>query len=127
MNEESLVVAVLGASANLDRYSNQAVVRLLSAGHQVIPVNPGLKELYGLDVVPDLGSITDPVDVLTVYLGERRIGQHMEAIVDLKPRRVILNPGAESQELEDALDRAGIKWEHACTLVLLNTGQFAQL
>ena len=38
--------------------------------------------------------------------------------------RVILNPGAESDELQRALDAALIRWEHACTLVLLRTGQF---
>jgi hypothetical protein len=37
---------------------------------------------------------------------------------------VILNPGAESRELERALHDARIPYEHACTLVLLRTGQF---
>jgi hypothetical protein len=37
---------------------------------------------------------------------------------------VIINPGAESRELELALRNARIPFEHACTLVLLRTGQF---
>ena len=37
---------------------------------------------------------------------------------------VIFNPGAENKELKRALERDGIEVEEACTLVLLNTGQF---
>jgi hypothetical protein len=47
-----------------------------------------------------------------------------EAILALKPGRVILNPGTESPDLEQALSDAGIPWLHACTLVMLRTGQF---
>ena len=42
----------------------------------------------------------------------------------LKPRRVIFNPGAENAALAEALEKAGIGCEEACTLVLLNTGLF---
>jgi uncharacterized protein len=45
-------------------------------------------------------------------------------IVALAPGRVILNPGAESAELELALRNARIPFERACTLVLLRVGQF---
>lgn len=117
------LAAVLGASAKPDRISNQAVRRLKESGFRVIPVHPGLGEVHGLAVVPDLASISDPVDVLTVYVGPGRVGPLIPDIVALNPATVILNPGAESPELEVALDRASISWEHACTLVLLRTGQ----
>ena len=39
-------------------------------------------------------------------------------------KRVIFNPGTESPELADTLDRAGITHLEACTLVMLQTGQF---
>jgi hypothetical protein len=47
-----------------------------------------------------------------------------DAILALRPGRVILNPGTESPALEQALTTAGIPWQHACTLVMLRTGQF---
>jgi hypothetical protein len=37
---------------------------------------------------------------------------------------VIFNPGAENTALVAELEKAGIACEEACTLVLLNTGQF---
>ncbi|PKN32809.1 MAG: CoA-binding protein, partial [Deltaproteobacteria bacterium HGW-Deltaproteobacteria-20] len=50
--------------------------------------------------------------------------QLQDAILALRPGRVILNPGTESAALEQALTEAGIPWAHACTLVMLRTGQF---
>jgi predicted CoA-binding protein len=116
--------AVLGASHKPERYSNQAVRMLKDYGHEVVPVTPGRKVIEDLPVAPDLGSIEGPVDTLTLYVGPERSAQLQEAILALKPGRVILNPGTESPDLERALTEAGIPWQHACTLVMLRTGQF---
>lgn len=117
-------VAVLGASPKPERYSNQAVRMLMDYGYDVIPVAPGRKEIEGLPAVPDMESIGRAVDTLTLYVGPDRSAQMLDAILALKPGRVILNPGTESALLEEKLHRAGIPWQHACTLVLLRTGQF---
>jgi predicted CoA-binding protein len=117
-------VAVLGASNNPERYSNMAVRRLRDAGHQVIPVNPALEKIEDLPVVKSLGDITDPVDTLTLYVGPQRSTPMIDAILRLAPKRVIFNPGTESEELATALDRAHIPHFEACTLVMLQTGQF---
>ena len=117
-------VAVLGASNNPDRYSNMAVRRLRDAGHRVIPVNPALAEIEGLPVARSLGEIKDPVDTLTLYVGPQRSAPMIADILRLAPKRVIFNPGTESTELATALDRAKIPHVEACTLVMLQTGQF---
>lgn len=117
-------VAVLGASHKPERYSNQAVRMLKEYGHEVVPVTPGRAVIEDLSVVPDLGGITGSIDTLTLYVGPERSAQLQESILALRPGRVILNPGTESPALEQALTEAGIPWQHACTLVLLRTGQF---
>jgi predicted CoA-binding protein len=117
-------VAVLGASNNPERYSNMAVRRLRDAGHRVIPVNPALETIEDLPVVKSLGDIADPVDTLTLYVGPQRSAPMIEDILRLAPKRVIFNPGTESPELATALDQANIPHLEACTLVLLQTGQF---
>lgn len=124
MSGPSQTVAVLGASDKKERYSNQAVVLLKERGHRVIPVHPVLAEIEGLPVVRKLEAISEAVDTLTVYVGPERSRGLIGAIVDLAPGRVILNPGAESPELEAALAEHGIPCQKACTLVLLRTGQF---
>jgi hypothetical protein len=123
MNSPQAVV-VLGASEKPDRYSNKAVRTLLDHGHRVIPVHPRLDEVEGLAVAPDLGSVAGPVDTLTVYLSPERSLPLADAMIALKPGRVILNPGTESDELESKLGDAGIPVVKACTIVMNQTGAF---
>ncbi|KAA3656259.1 MAG: CoA-binding protein [Calditrichaeota bacterium] len=117
-------VAVLGASPKRDRYSNQAIRLLGDYGHEVIPVNPREQEIEGLSVIHDISEIDGKIDSLTVYLNPKISSKMAQEIVSLNPGRVILNPGAESPDLEKALDENGIKYLHACTLVMLRTDQF---
>ncbi len=117
-------VAVLGASPKPQRYSNRAVRMLREHGHEVVPVTPGHQEIEGLPAVAALDQVVGPLDTVTVYVGPQHIAPLIPAIVAAKPRRVIINPGAESPELSRALAAAGISAVEACTLVMLRTGQF---
>jgi predicted CoA-binding protein len=117
-------VVVMGASHKPDRYSNQAVRLLLEHGHEVIPVHPKLAEVDGLKVIHHLGEIRGAVDTLTMYVGPDASAAAAEAILQLRPGRVIFNPGSENPDLELRLSQAGIAHEQACTLVLLRTDQF---
>lgn len=119
------VVAVLGASDKPERYAYKALRMLLDHGHQVIPVHPSLASVDGFPVVPDLGSIPQPVDTLTIYVNPTVSLGMADDIIRLRPKRVIFNPGTESAELEALLRQAGIPTVTACTLVLLSTGQFS--
>jgi len=117
-------VVIVGASGNPERYSHKALLLLRLHGHEVVPVHPRLAEIEGIKVVPDLSAITGEVDTVTVYVGPAISSGMREKLAALKPRRVIFNPGAENAALAEALAEAGIVCEEACTLVLLNTGQF---
>ncbi len=117
-------VVVLGASPKPTRYAYQAVALLREKGYRVIPVHPKASRIDEIPVVRDLATIGEPVDTLTLYVGPERVHDQIRSIVDLRPGRVIMNPGTESRELELALMDSHIPFEHACTLVLLRTGQF---
>ncbi len=118
-------VAVLGASPKPDRYSNQAVRLLIEHGHEPVPVNPGYDEIEGLPTVRALGELTPgSIDTLTLYVGPDRSAALADDIVQLKPRRVIFNPGAENRTLAEQLREHDLKTVEACTLVMLRTGQF---
>jgi predicted CoA-binding protein len=117
-------VVLLGASAKPARYANQAQRLLMELGYPVIPVHPRMARIEGIDVVPDLRMIHEPVHTLTLYLGAERSRALIPDIVTLNPARVIFNPGSESAELEDALRAHHIDFLHGCTLVMLRTRQF---
>ncbi|NEY37250.1 CoA-binding protein, partial [Streptomyces sp. PRKS01-65] len=112
-------VAILGASNNPSRYAYLAFRKLREHGHRPIPVNPAMKELEGVPAVARLEDIHEVVDTLTMYVGQARSTPLTKEILALKPGRVIFNPGSENPVLEAELTRAGIPYEHACTLVLL--------
>lgn len=117
-------VVVLGASAKPERYSNQALHLLLEKGFAVLPVHPALDEIEGILVFKKLPDLGMPVDTITVYLSPERSAPLVEDLLAVKPRRVIFNPGTENPQLQQQLQDAGIEVKEACTLVLLNTGQF---
>ena len=63
------VVAMVGASANINRPSYFVMKYLLGKGFAVIPVNPGLagQEILGQKVVASLADIEQPVDMVDVF------------------------------------------------------------
>lgn len=60
-------IAIVGASPNPVRPSNWISKYLISEGFQVIPVNPGHDELFGLKCYPEVGSIPEEVDIVNIY------------------------------------------------------------
>ncbi len=117
-------VTVVGASPIEDRYSNKAMKMLAEYGHETVPVAPKYEEIEGKTVYPSLENVPGDVDTVTLYLGVPRQEKVIDQIIDLKPKRVIFNPGTENPGVYDRLKGAGIKVQEACTLVLLRTGQF---
>ncbi len=117
-------VVVLGASPKAARYSNQAVRLLKEHGYRVTPIHPRAVEIEGLPTKAALNDVMEKVDTLTLYVGPQRLAPLFDAVVALRPGRVIFNPGTESEAFEQQLDDAGIPWQRACTLVMLRTGVF---
>lgn len=117
-------VAVIGASGKPDRYAYKAAELLESHGHQVVLVNPYKNSILDQPCFKDISHFDGELDTVTVYVNAARFQEHMASILKKKPRRVIFNPGAEVPESYPDLEQNGIEVEEACTLVLLNTGQF---
>jgi predicted CoA-binding protein len=117
-------VVVLGASPKPLRYAFKALEMLRKHGHDVVPVNPAYDEIQGLKCYPHVTDIPPPVDTITVYLGKRRSDPLIEQITKAAPQRIILNPGAENDELAKAARDRGIEVVEGCTLVMLTIGTF---
>lgn len=124
MSEKSQSVAVLGASPRPQRYSNRAVRMLREYGHQPIPINPGFEEILGEKCYPKISEAPQPLDTVTMYVGKQRSDPLIEEIIAAKPRRIIMNPGAENDDLSARAQKAGIEVIEACTLVMLQVGNF---
>lgn len=114
---------VLGASTNPSRYSNMAINRLRAYGHPVVAVGKRPGKVQDVDIntshVPEEG-----VDTITLYLNPRNQVEYYDYILDLKPRRIIFNPGTENEELMRKAREQKIVPVEGCTLVMLGTGQY---
>jgi predicted CoA-binding protein len=126
MNQPRLseTVAILGASPKPDRYAWKAFQMLREYGHKPVPINPAYNEILGEKCYPNFSSVSRPIDTVTIYLGQARSNQLIDEIVAARPRRIIMNPGAENSRLATKATEAGIAVVEACTLVMLRTGQF---
>ncbi len=120
MNKKTVVI---GASAKLDRYSNRAVRMLQKNKHEVLALG---FENAAIDNIPieTAWKNYDNVDTVTLYINPQRQKEYYKYILDLKPKRIIFNPGTENHELEQLAFDNNIQPLEACTLVLLSTGQY---
>jgi predicted CoA-binding protein len=64
------------------------------------------------------------IHTVTLYVGAPHQPEYYEPLLNLKPQRVIFNPGAENPELYKKLEKEGIEAVEACTLVMLATNQY---
>ncbi|MEK7415150.1 MAG: CoA-binding protein [Planctomycetota bacterium] len=115
-------VAVVGASTNTERYSHQAVLRFAAQGYQVWPVHPSGQTVAGHAGIRTLAELPSQPDVVTMYVNPQVGLAMVDAIATAKPRLVILNPGADGDELASALRARGLHTVEACSLVLLARG-----
>jgi uncharacterized protein len=114
---------VLGASDNPSRYSYKAVQMLTQYQHPVVAV--GLKEgsINNVPIHADYPQEKE-VDTVTMYVGARNQAGYYDYILSLHPKRIIFNPGAENEELEQMAKQKGIEVVHGCTLVMLSIGHY---
>ncbi|WP_394907166.1 CoA-binding protein [uncultured Mesonia sp.] len=114
---------VLGASLKENRYSNKAIKALRKSNIPTcaIGLRPGN--------VADVTIETEPqnfenIDTVTLYINPKRQPAYYDYILDLRPKRVLFNPGTENPDFYRLLRDESIKVEVACTLVLLATNQY---
>ncbi len=114
---------VIGASTDPSRYSYLAANRLLNHKHEIELL--GIKEglVAGKEINTEKEKFED-IDTVTLYVNPQRQSEYFDYVADLKPRRVIFNPGTENPVFEDFLTEKGIEPVEACTLVMLATGQY---
>ena len=114
---------VFGASTNPHRYSNLALLRLMEYGVETYAFGPVEGEVHDVKIQNKIPNI-DHLDTITLYMSSKRQESYYQDIIDLKPRRVIFNPGTENPFFFRRLQENNIEAEEACTLTLLAIGQY---
>lgn len=114
---------VIGASENPERYSNLAINRLKNNQHPVVAIGIKKGAVAGVTIETEKIPLSD-IDTVTLYLNPALQKEYYDYIVSLHPKRIIFNPGTENDELAELALQQGIQPVEACTLVMLNTGQY---
>lgn len=114
---------ILGASTNPARYSYLVANKLVRKGYPIVNVGVKKGEVAGVEIEkPD--QVYSDIDTVTMYVGPTNQPVYYDYVLATRPKRIIFNPGAENAELAQKAKDAGIDVVEACTLVMINTGQF---
>ncbi|MFC1873335.1 CoA-binding protein [Chloroflexota bacterium] len=106
-------VAVVGASPNPDRPSNQVTSYLVEQGYNVIPVNPTAPEILGLTSYPGLRSIAEAVEVVDIFRKAEDVMPIVEEAIKIRAKVVWMQEGIVN-------DKAAAKAKEAGLLVVMD-------
>jgi len=118
-------VAILGASTNPEKYGNKAVRAFAEKGFTVYPVNPRAESVEGWTCYPDIASVPERPDVVSLYLPPALVLNALPAIREKGCDELWLNPGTDTPEVIEAARRLGLNPVIGCSLVGLATGRLA--
>tara|TARA_B100001245_G_scaffold213181_1_gene178910 strand:+ start:688 stop:1095 length:408 start_codon:yes stop_codon:yes gene_type:complete len=106
-------VAVVGMSPKPERPSHYVGMYLKEQGYDIIPVNPGHKEIAGMTSYPSLLDIPVKVDVVDVFRRPEHAVPISEAAVEIGSKALWLQDGVIN-------DEAARLAEDASLLVVMN-------
>jgi predicted CoA-binding protein len=111
---------VLGASSKPGRVSREAVLKLRAAGHDVVAIGMQEEPLGDVIIQKDKPTPIHDLHTISLYLNPERQKEYYDYLLELKPKRILFNPGTENEELKKLALQHKIETEEACTLVLIS-------
>ena len=116
-------IAVVGLSDNPDRTSYMVSKAMMDNGYEIIPVNPTVKEVFGVKAVASLKDIEGPVDIVNVFRRSDALSAVAEEFVQIDCPVFWAQSGIINEEVYEFLKEKGytvimdrcIKVEHALT------------
>jgi len=114
-------IAIIGASTDPAKYGNKAVRAWKNAGWTVYPVNPNEDQIEGLQAYASILDVPADVHTASLYLPPKIGLTVADEIIEKGVQEVYLNPGADSPELKQKLQDAGIEVIEACSIMAART------
>ena len=112
-------IAIIGASNNRSRYANKAVRAYAQRGDTVYPIHPTQPQVEGLQAYASVLDVPGDIDIASFYV-RPQTGLHvLEEVSQKGIKQVIINPGAESDELLQRAEELGIQASVACSVLAI--------
>ena len=107
-------IAVLGIKpeTHADQAAHYVPAFMARAGFEIIPVPvyyPEVREILGKPVFRNLGQIGRPIDMVNVFRRPKDIDQHIDEILNAKPRSVWMQLGIRNEAAAQHFAEAGIQ------------------
>lgn len=115
----SKTTLLIGASTNQSRFSYKAARKLIQYGHKVFLISKKKGDIEGVELQKDFPEDTE-IDTVTLYINPALQKEYYMKLIQLKPRRIIFNPGTENSELKNLCKLNHIEVVEDCTLVMLS-------
>lgn len=110
-------IAIIGASADRQKFGNKAVRAFQQQGYAVYPVNPRETEIEGLPVFKTIADVPARPQLISVYLPPAVLLKVLPEIAAKGCDELWLNPGTESDEVLAEAERLGLRVIQACSIV----------
>jgi predicted CoA-binding protein len=99
--------AVVGASQDREKYGNKVLRVYQQNERDVVPINPGGGQIEGLNALPDLASLPEPVDGISIVTPPAITKKVVEQALGLGIKNIWMQPGAEDPDAVAAAEQAG--------------------
>lgn len=119
-NKKTLVI---GATTKPERAAFKAIEMLVAKGNSVLALGQNTGEIAGIKINTKAIPVKN-IDTISLYINSSRQKEYYNYIIEAKPKRVLFNPGTENPQFYQLLELNNIKYEVACTLVLLTLNKY---
>lgn len=116
--DKNNVLAIVGASKNLEKYGHTLTTHFHNRGFKVVPINLFERDIEGIDCYSSLEKYPDKIDVVIFVVQPNIVNQILPTVKKLKINKVWLQPGSESNEAIKFCEENNIKCIHdQCILI----------
>ena len=107
--KETKRIAIVGLSPKEKRDSNRVAKYLMNQGYEIVPVNPGQKEILGKNCYGSLKEIPFKVDMVDIFLNPVRIPPVVDQAIDMGAKVIWMQLGVVHNESAEKARNASIR------------------
>lgn len=106
---ECRIIAVVGLSPKPERDSNRVAAYLISRGYDVVPVNPGQKEILGRKCYKSLSDIPFKIDMANLFINTSRVPPVVDEAIEKGVKVIWMQLGVAHEQSAQKAEAKGIR------------------
>ncbi len=101
-------IAVVGLSPKLERPSHAVASYMAAQGYEIIPVNPGHREILGRKSYPNLQAIPGKIDVVNIFRRSEFVLPIVQDALTVGARYIWMQEGVYNPEAAQLAESHGV-------------------